>query len=342
MSTITTIGGLALDGTRMRDRIETLTRQVSTGQKGVRHGDLGPEARRAVDLRGEIARREAASAAADRALARTGTAGRVLERLHGLASEVSAEAARARTLGASGVAPLAATARAALAEAVALLNTAHAGEHLFSGADVANRPLPDGAAAMTAAVTAAVGTLAPGNAAAVLTATATAANAPASTPFSAHLEGPALAEPPRAVQVADGERVAIGVLANRDSSGAVAASWGRELLRGLAALSALGPAQAALGPEYDALVEGLRGTLSGAASGIAAEQGVLGAAERRIEASRERHADTLVVLRAALGEAEEVDPAAVMAELRAMQTRLEASYQATSMVANLSLAALLR
>ncbi len=342
MSTLTTIAGLALDGARMRERIGTLTRQVSTGQKGTLHGDLGPEARRAVDLRGEIARREAAAAAADRALARTGTAGRVLDRLHGLASEVAAEAARARTLGASAAAPLAETARAAFAEAVALLNTAHAEEHLFSGSDVGGRPLPDDGAAMRTAVAAEVGTLAPGNAAAVLAATEAAASAPATTPFSAFVEGPALAEPLRAVAVAEGERVAVGVLANRPGSAGPGASWGRELLRGLAALSAVTPAQAALGTDYDALLEGLRSAISGAADGIAADQGALGSAERRIEAARERHADTLVMLRASLGQVEEVDPAAVMAELRALQTRLEASYQATSMVANLSLAALLR
>ncbi len=340
MSTLTTIAGLALDGARMRERIGTLTRQVSTGQKGTLHGDLGPEARRAVDLRGEIARREAAAAAADRALARTGTAGRVLDRLHGLASEVAAEAAR--TLGASAAAPLAETARAAFAEAVALLNTAHAEEHLFSGSDVGGRPLPDDGAAMRTAVAAEVGTLAPGNAAAVLAATEAAASAPATTPFSAFVEGPALAEPLRAVAVAEGERVAVGVLANRPGSAGPGASWGRELLRGLAALSAVTPAQAALGTDYDALLEGLRSAISGAADGIAADQGALGSAERRIEAARERHADTLVMLRASLGQVEEVDPAAVMAELRALQTRLEASYQATSMVANLSLAALLR
>jgi flagellin-like hook-associated protein FlgL len=187
-----------------------------------------------------------------------------------------------------------------------------------------------------------VGTLAPGNAAAVLAATEAAASAPATTPFSAFVEGPALAEPLRAVAVAEGERVAVGVLANRPGSAGPGASWGRELLRGLAALSAVTPAQAALGTDYDALLEGLRSAISGAADGIAADQGALGSAERRIEAARERHADTLVMLRASLGQVEEVDPAAVMAELRALQTRLEASYQATSMVANLSLAALLR
>lgn len=341
MSTINVIGGLALEQARLRGRLDTLSRQVSTGQRGVQHGDLGPEARRAIDLRGEISRREAASAAADRALARAGTAGSVLGRLHAIAQDVAAEAARARTLGAGAVGPLATTAASALAEVASLLNTRHDGEYLFSGSDVANPPVPAGAAvgtgAMAAAIGAAVATLTPANAAAVLAATGTAATAAATSPFSAFLEGPGLVEPPRAVQVADGERVATGTFPNRGAT-----AWGRELLRGLATLAALTPAQAAQGAGYDVLLEGVRGALSGAASGIAAEQGALGAAEARIEAARERHGDTLVLLRKGLGALEEVDPAAAIAEMRALQTRLEASYQSTSMVAGLSLAALLR
>lgn len=347
MSTISTIGALALDQARLRGRLEMLTKQVSTGQRGERHGDLGMEARRAIDLRGEIVRREAAAAAADRALGRTGVAQGVLGRLQELAGSVAAEAARARTLGDLGVGPLAQTARAALAEAAALLNARHSGEYLFAGAQLDATPVPDGAAigggAMATAIAAAVATLGPLNAPAVLAATGTAANDPLTTPFSAALESAGgLAEPRRAVQVAEGERVAYGVLANRDYADEVALSWGRELLRGLATLASLTPAQAAQGAGYDALLAGVAGGLSGAAAGLAAEQGALGTAEVRIEAARERHRDTLVALRAQLGDAEEVDLAAVTAELRAVQMRLEASYEATSMVARLSLAAMLR
>ncbi len=346
MSTLATIGAAALDQARLRDRIEVLTRQVSTGRKGALHGDLGTEARRAIDLRGEIARREAAAAAADRALARSGTVGRVLDRLHALTAHVAGEALRARALGTAGVEAVAASARAALAEAGALLNTRQDGEYLFSGSDIANPPVPDGEAVgaglMGAAIAAAVATLTPANAAAILASTQAVATAPATSPFSPFLEGPGLAEPRRAVQVADGERVGLGVFANREAGGEVASSWGRELLRGLATLAALTPAQSAQGAGYDALLAGAGAALSGAAAGLADEQGALGAAEQRVGAARTRHADALVVLRGQLGDAEEVDLAAATAALRAVQARLEASYEATALVARLSLAAVLR
>jgi flagellar hook-associated protein 3 FlgL len=343
---ISTIGGMAADQARLRARMDLLTRQASTGQRGETHGALGAGARRGIDLRGDIARREAYVGATDAALGRMATTQGVLARLETIAGEAAAEAMRARTLGAVGVESLARIARAALEEAASLLNTRQGDDYLFSGSDLAGAPVPDGAGvaagAMAAAIQAAVGTLTPLNAAAVLADTVTAATAPATSPFSAFLEGPALAEPRRAVQAADGQRLAWGVLANQDGTGEVAASWGRELLRGLATLAALTPASAAQGAGYDALLVGIGGVLTGAARGLAQERGMLGAAERQAEATRERHQDLLVAVKAQLGAVEQVDLAEVSAVLRQTEMRLEASYSITAQVARLSLAALLR
>ena len=81
MSTIGTIGSLASTQVGLRARIDTLTRQVSNGQVSHRHGDLGPDARRAIDLRAEIGRREAYGHAADRALGRADAMQTVMSRL---------------------------------------------------------------------------------------------------------------------------------------------------------------------------------------------------------------------------------------------------------------------
>jgi flagellin-like hook-associated protein FlgL len=346
MAVLSIIAGMALDQARLRERTELLTRQVSTGQRGVTHGALGPEARRAIDLRGDLARRDAYVGAADAALGRMGSTQGVLARLEAIAGAAAAETLRARTLGSVAVESLADSARAALQEAAALLNTRHGGEYLFGGADLASPPVPGAtgiaAGPMAAAIGAAVATLDPLNAGAVLAATATAATDPGTRPFSAHLEGPALTEPRRGLQVADGERVQWGVLASADADGEAALSWGRVLLRGLATLAALTPASAAQGAGYDALLAGVADGLQGAVRGLAQERGVLGAAEKRVEAARERHKDTAVALRAQLGRIEEVDLAEASAALRQTQLRLEASYEATGMVSRLSLAAMLR
>jgi flagellin-like hook-associated protein FlgL len=346
MSTISTIAGMAPDQARLRARIDTLTRQISTGQIGQTHGDVAPQAQRAIDLRGDIARREAYIGAVNSALGRMGAAQSVLARIETIASEMAAEGLRARTLGAVGVEALARTARTALEEVAALMNTRHGGEYMFAGSNLALAPVPDAAGIatgpMATAITTAVAMLDPLNATTVLADTATAATAAATTPFNAWLEGAGLTEPRRALQLGDGERLAWGVLANQDHAGQSALSWGRELLRGLATLAALTPASAAQGAGYDTLVQQVTTGLGDATRGLAQERGVLGAAEKRVDTARERHKDLLVMIRAQLGTAEEVDIAATTSALRQAEMRLTASYEATAMVARLSLAALLR
>lgn len=348
MSIISTISGMAPDQARLRDRLTILTRQVATGQVGQTHGALGPQSRTAIDLRGDIARREAHVGTADAALARMGTAQGVLGRLEAIAAETAAEAMRARTLGTSGVEALARTARAALEEAAALLNTRQGGEYLFAGSNLALTPVSGAATIatgpMAADIAAAVAALDPdpANLGPLLAATAAAASDPGTTPFNAWLETAGLTDTRRAVVVAEGERVAWGVLPNQDQSGEVALAWGRELLRGLATLAALTPASAAQDAGYDALLQEVSTALTGANRGLTQERSVLGAAEKRVEATRERHKDLLVAIRAQLGQAEEVDLAATTALLRETEMRLSASYEATALVARLSLAALLR
>lgn len=346
MSIISTIGGLALDQTRLRLRLDDLGRQVTTGQRGDTHGALGREARPAIDLRGDITRREAYISAADTALGRMGATQSVLSRMETIASNIAAETQRGRTLGATAVQTLARSARSALEEVAALINARFGGEYLFAGSDLAQPPVPNAATIATGplatAIAADVATLDPTNAAAILGSTAAVATAPATAPFNAHLEGPALTESRRALQVADGERIAWGVIPSQDESGQVAQAWGRELIRGLATLAALTPASVAQGAGYDALLAGVAQGLSGAVGGLAQERGALGTAEKRVEAARERHKDMLVAVRAQLGSLEEVDLAATTAALRQTQLRLEASYETTASIARLSLVALLR
>jgi flagellin-like hook-associated protein FlgL len=346
MAILATIGTLSVSQSGLRDRLDLVSRQVTTGQKATRQGDLGTEARAALDLRGEIARRETYAQATEIARGRMAVAQTTLGRLSDIGAELSAEALRARTLGSTGVEALAKLAGSALEEVAALLNLRHDGEYVFAGSDLLNAPLPDAAGIatgpMATAIATAVAGLTPTNAAAVLADTATAATAPATTPFSAFQEGPATTEPRRAVPADDGQRIAWGVRAATDQAGEVALSWGRELMRHLATLAALTPASALQEAGYDALLDGVQQGLSGAAGGLSAEEAVLGAAEKRAEAAGERHRDLVVALKARLGRVEEVDVAAAATELRTLETRLQASYQATSILAGLSLANFLR
>jgi flagellin-like hook-associated protein FlgL len=230
-----------------------------------------------------------------------------------------------------------------------LLNSRSNGEYLFGGSDVANPPVPDPeglpGSGMAQRIAASVATLGGGNAAAVAAATKAAAvdDAAGVTPFSAFLSDPAagLSEPRRSVPAGDGQAVPYGIAANRNggaaSTGETTGSWARDLLRGLASLAALGPAQAASPADFRALSDSIRQGLKSAADGLADEQGALGLTEQRLQAAQARHASVTDTLKAQLSDIEEVDLASTLTRLQATRTALEASYTAIGNLSSLTL-----
>jgi flagellin-like hook-associated protein FlgL len=343
------IGRMDAGAAMLRARIELLTRQVSDGRKGPGYGDIAPEARRAVDLRAEMARRETWQGTVSRALARTEVTQQALGRIAEVATQFYQEAIRLDGTSGVRISAVAAQARAALEEVAGLLNERHAGEYLFGGSDSANPPIPNPAGiatgGMVTAIAAAVAGLTAGNAGAVAAATLAAAQSDAAgvTPFSAFLSDPAqgLAEPRRSVPADEGERVAYGLFANRNaaatSEGDTTGSWARDVLRGLATLAAIDPAQAALGTGFTELMATVREGLRSAVDAIGEERGALGAVEQRLETTARRHAEVSVALAGQLAGIEEVDMAATISALQATQTQLEASYRAISLASSLTL-----
>jgi len=349
MSGIGSIGRLDTGAAALRAKLDVLTRQVSDGRKGPGYGDIAPEARRAVDLRADIARREAWQGTISRALARTEVTQEALSRLSDIATQFYTEAIRMDGTSGARISAVAAQARAAMEEVANLLNERHAGEYIFGGTDSANPPVPDPAGiatgGMASDIAAAVASLGGGNAAGVVAATLAAAQSDATgtTPFSAFLSDPAqgLAEPRRAVPAAEGERVDHGVLANRNaaatSEGETTGSWARDILRGLAGFAALDPAQAQLGADFTDFVASLREGMRSAIDALGEERGALGAVEQRLETTARRHSEVNVALTAQVAAIEEVDMAETISRLTATQTQLEASYRAISVTSGLTL-----
>ena len=218
MSSVSLLGRLEADGAALRLRLETLTRQASTGRRTEAIGELAPQLPRALTLRGEIGRREAYGSAIGEALGRATTTGTVLQRLAAIAGEFADGVAIKLDPNDTGsLALVAARARAAMVEVGQLLNSRSNGEYLFGGSDFANPPVPDPEglpdSGMARQVAGAVATLGVGNAAAVAAATKAAAmdDSAGVTPFSAFLSDPAggLAEPRRSVPAGDGPRLRI-------------------------------------------------------------------------------------------------------------------------------------
>lgn len=349
---------LAAEAARLRARVDVLTRQATTGQRADRLGDLAPEAPRAASLRGTLGRLQAYDGVITQATARTQVMEAALGRMMQIASDFRANLVpRLYTRDPVTLAVVRHEAREALREIGHLLNTRHAGEYLFAGGDIANPPVPDPAALvdgqMAQDIAAEVANLGAFGAAVVLNGTRTVAqsNAPGVTPFSAFLQAqtalpPAAREPRRAAPAADGERVAYGIVADRNavavSAGETTGSWARDLLRNLMSVAAIEPAQLALDPEFPEFLEGLRAGFESAVVALAEERGSLGQTAARLEKMQRRHRDMTDVLRGQIAGIEEVDLAATLERLQATRLGLEASYRAIASLPDLTLARFLR
>lgn len=340
------LGRSAMLSRPLRERLEATTAQIATGRVAELHGDLGPAARRSIDLRGEIGRLDAYAQAIGRTLGRAGAMQEALGRLHAIATGFAAEALRLHTLPAEAAASTAAAARAALEEVAGLLNLAQDGEHLFAGEDTARPPVvlagPVASSPLVQQIALAVAGLAPGTAPAVIAATVAAATdpAPANNPFARFTVPPAVAAESfaRSTLAGDGHAIAWGVFAADGS----AAAGVVELVRGLAILAALTPAAMAQGADTTALLEDARAALTGSGRAIAREQARLGDAERRLAAARDGAAERVLLLRKQASAIEDVDVAETVARLQELRGRLEASYRVTALLAELSLARFLR
>ncbi|MFQ3623133.1 MAG: hypothetical protein SNJ73_06270, partial [Acetobacteraceae bacterium] len=138
-----TIGRLLGGALTVRDRMDLLVRQASDGRRAESLAGLGIDARRSIDLRAEVARRDAYVRAVQTAEARIAVMQPALGRIGEAASDLASKALSLITLGTPAVATIAQEARERLREIASVLN-AQAGEvYVFGGADTSRPPLPD-------------------------------------------------------------------------------------------------------------------------------------------------------------------------------------------------------
>lgn len=355
MARIDTMGQLDADSAVLRARMQSLTRQVTTGLRAEAVGDLAPQLPRALDLRAEIGRRDTYGTAIGQALSRTTAAQSTLARLGAIARQFGDTVAMKLDANDPTALTFAATqARNAMVEVGQLLNTRAGDEYIFGGSDFGNPPVPDPAAlpngGMATRIATAIGAIGPGNAAAIAAATQAAAldDSPGISPFSAFVVDPATGgrEPRRSVPSADGTSTAVGLFAARNaaatSTGETTGSWARDLLRGLASIAALTPASATWPTDFTQLASTIRAGLQSAASALADEQGALGLTEAQLTDVQTRHVQMRDSLQTQLAGIEEIDLAAVLTRLQSTRTTLEASYNAIGALGTLSLSNYLR
>ncbi len=346
---------LNADAALLRARLETQSRQASSGRRSERLGDLAPEAPRVVNLSNDMARRAVYGRAIDQTMGRIDLTQATLQRLKDIASEFRSEVAmRLDSKDPAALSTIQARARSAALEVGNLLNTQMAGEYLLGGSDLAHPPVPDPqkllSSGMATSIAAAIGGLDNSNATAVVDATRVAAQdgTPGNSPFSAFLEDPArgAAEARRSLPAADNQLVAYGVAANRNavaqSMGETTGSWSRDLLRGLFSLAALGPDQAKQTQGFEAMANSIREVFVSAEGALSEEMGALGNVGRQLQITRSRHRDITDTLQQQLTGITDVDLADTLTRLQSTRTALEASYRVTSSLGDLTLSRFLR
>ncbi|MCC6718353.1 MAG: hypothetical protein IT555_10740 [Acetobacteraceae bacterium] len=342
-------GSVIGNATQVRDRLDQLTRQASSGLVADTYGGLGSGAATSLSLRPAITRIAAWQANIDAVQGRMAVTQSSLAQISGIAADFRARTADLNGLSATMIDSVAASARDALRSVAGLLNARQGDQYVFAGQDSANPPIPQADAILNSgfytAIAGAIGGLSGNGAAATIAASRAIAtsNAPGVSPFSTALSQPPAALDALAVRVPvdDGRTEPVGILASANaeatSTGATTTgSYMRDILRGLATLGALDSTQMN-DPGFADVVADARDTLAGAVSALNVDAGVLGNRQAAIAEAHTRMGDTATVLQGQVSDVEDVDMAAVLSRLSLTQTQLQASYQLLAGLQALSL-----
>ena len=308
----TLLARLADNSAVVRRQLDTATTQASTGRIAETYAGLGVGAKTSLDLRPQVTHAEAWQANIDSATGRLGVAQDALSGISTIAANFFAKSGAINGLSPSEGSSIAAAAKVALEQVGQLLNSKAGGVYVFAGQDTANPPLPDTSAAV----------LGP----AVL------ASDTATAPFSA-----TLGTAPPTVEVGEGQRVQVGVLANRNtltpSAAPTTGSYARDILKALATL-----ANATDGPGLQATAASAHAMLGSVVTAIGVESGALGDVQSSLTARHTQLGDTVTALKAQVDNAENVDMVALSTRISLLQTKLQTSYQLIAGAKSLNLA----
>lgn len=350
MNGINLTGRIDLNALKLRNRINVLGEQISTGRTGKTYGDLGAQAAKSLDLRADMGRLSAYQSTIDQTLTKLKMTQTTMDRLGAIAEKFLAGTVNLTGVTKSEEVQLqAASARQAMTEVASLLNEQFNGEYLFGGTDTRNPPIPNpsqiASGGMATNIATAISGLTGSNIAATLAATRAAAqsNTPGITPFSEFLSDSTrgLTEARRALPCSDTERVEYGLFANRnaavESVGETTGSWSRDLLRGLASIAALTPDKTQIGSGFTDFISGIQSGLKSSVAAMSLERGALGLVENRLSTIQDQNQKTMTLLTTQVADIEEVDVAQAITSMQATQMQLEASYRAMSLTQQLTL-----
>ncbi len=352
------MSGLVTNAASVKQKLNQLTNQASTGLVGNTYAGLASGASVSLNLRPQIASMQTWQNNVDAATGRMSVAQTALTRIQSIASNFYAQLNNLEGVDSSEIDSVSANARDALGQVAEALDAQYGGAYVFAGQDTSNPPVPDPDnmtsggfyEAINAAVTAFNGNP-PNDAAGTAEATWQIASPPPDatgpSPFSNYLtdnDPPALPT----VQVGQNKTEIVGLSASHNglippstqpnpNDYTTTGSYMRDVLRALCTIGSLSSSQASIAG-FDDLVQNTRTSLSGAVTAMAQDAGVLGNVQSSLTATQTQLSDTQTALIGQVSSAEDVDMAATMSQLSLVQTQMQASYQLIATLNSLSLA----
>lgn len=340
---------LIADAQTVRQRMDQLTQQSSTGLIAQTYAGLGSGAAVSLDLRPQITALGVWQANINAATGTMGVTQTALTQLQSIASNFRAQLDTLNAVSPSNVDSLASSARQALVQAAGLLDTTDGATYVFGGADSTNPPVPNPDQILSSGfytqINSAVAGLAGAGASATAAATLAVAssNAAGTSPFSAYMSQPAAALKPgiQTAQTGPGQIQAVGLLASANTyatstGSSTTGSWSRDLLRALATIGSMSSSQVGLSG-FQGLVSDTYASLTGVVAAAADEAGGLGNQQAAITSQGTVLADQATALTAQVSPAENVDMAKTLSDLSLVRTQLQSSYQLISGQSALSL-----
>jgi len=332
----------------VRQQLDTLTQQASNGLIANTYAGLGDGTSVALNLQPQIAAVQTQQRNIDAATSRLGVTQTAMTQLQSIASTFLADLNNLPGTAGSEVASIAANAQSALTQVANLLDTRDGNTYVFAGQDTQNPPVPNPDGILSSGFATQIATAVAGLTTNGATATAAStlavagSNAAGISPFSTYLSQPAASLQVPFIQAGQREIVQTGILASANTAVVSAGtsttgSYMRDLMRALATIGSLTPAQQN-DPNFSALVQDTRSSLTGAVSAMADDAGVLGDTQSRLTGIQTGLGDTQTALTTQVGNAENVDMAATLSKLTQTQTQLQSSYQLIAGLSGLTLA----
>jgi len=339
------------DTNSIKDKLDQLTNQISTGLVSNTYAGLGAGASVSLDLNPQIATLQTWQNNINTASGTMGVTQTAMTQIQQIASNFLSQTENLEGSDSSEVDTIAASAQQALVQVADLLDTQDGNTYVFGGADSTNPPVPDpdsilssGFYTQIASQVQALGTQ--GTAATIAnTLSIASSNTVGISPFSTYMSQPASSLQAPTIQVGQGQTATVGLLASANSfvasqGSSTTGSYTRDLMSALATLGSLSSSQVS-DSGFQTLVQNTNATLTGAISAMAEDAGVLGNTQSALTASQTTMQDTATALTTQVGNVQDVDVAQAMTNLSLVQTQLTASYQVIAGMSGLSLAKIL-